>query len=305
MSSSNNVSKQYNYSTGNRNQSGFNRSAVNTNSGVSARVPCCPHCSNVNKFSKTDTILPTDHFLRETPSPDSKLVCPVLLATECRYCKQLGHTISKCPIIAENKKRDSEMECNMQQRNCQKQSESKSTPISFRSNNAFGVLDSDSDDEVKPKHVAKTNRTVMGSSNIMGSNKRKRDESQKEKIQFDFPPLESELIISNQSKCDQLKCDMNFADAIKKEAPVVEKPVTVLPPMLTPITKQQPQSMGIFKKVHTNWADSDSEDEYSESDRQRIAAEHKLWIESRTAKIIQPDKIIQPVLSEINTVDSW
>jgi hypothetical protein len=34
----------------------------------------------------------------------SKVTCPTLLATECLYCYELGHTTKFCPVIAANKK---------------------------------------------------------------------------------------------------------------------------------------------------------------------------------------------------------
>ena len=41
----------------------------------------------------------TSHFVRENRDPNSRVVCPILLATECRYCKGIGHTKSHCPIL--------------------------------------------------------------------------------------------------------------------------------------------------------------------------------------------------------------
>lgn len=63
-------------------------------------VPSCPHCKNLG--------LNNDHWLRENSSPDSPIVCPVLLKTECRYCHQLGHNISKCQRLADSKKEKQE-----------------------------------------------------------------------------------------------------------------------------------------------------------------------------------------------------
>jgi hypothetical protein len=51
--------------------------------------PGCAHCRNLG--------LPFDHWLRASIDPDSPVTCPVLLATECRNCRQLGHTASRCP----------------------------------------------------------------------------------------------------------------------------------------------------------------------------------------------------------------
>lgn len=41
----------------------------------------------------------TSHFVRENRDPNSRVVCPVLLATVCRYCKATGHTKNHCPIL--------------------------------------------------------------------------------------------------------------------------------------------------------------------------------------------------------------
>ena len=45
----------------------------------------CKHCDNMN--------LPSGHWLRDK---DGRTTCPVLLATECRYCHEKGHTLSNC-----------------------------------------------------------------------------------------------------------------------------------------------------------------------------------------------------------------
>jgi len=50
--------------------------------------PSCPHCRNLG--------LKNDHWLRESADPASQLMCPVLLNTECKYCHETGHNVSKC-----------------------------------------------------------------------------------------------------------------------------------------------------------------------------------------------------------------
>ena len=113
------------------------------------REPCCPHCSNLNSRGNSSTLLPTNHWLRQSPDPKSPLVCPVLKQTECRYCFEFGHTVSRCPILeAKNKtyatvdrqplkeKREREWE-QREKENCEK--------VSYNKNiNHFATLD-DSD----------------------------------------------------------------------------------------------------------------------------------------------------------------
>ena len=49
----------------------------------------------------------TNHYVRETPDPNSKVVCPTLISAVCRYCKEGGHTVKHCPKIqAKNRQLD-------------------------------------------------------------------------------------------------------------------------------------------------------------------------------------------------------
>jgi len=45
----------------------------------------------------------TGHFVKDRPGPNGKIVCPTLLSTECRYCKETGHFKSHCPALARRK----------------------------------------------------------------------------------------------------------------------------------------------------------------------------------------------------------
>ena len=73
------------------------------------RIPICNHCVNLNKWNKdngTNTEFSTNHWLRETPSPNSPIVCPQLLATVCRFCHKTGHTKSLCKALNQRKATD-------------------------------------------------------------------------------------------------------------------------------------------------------------------------------------------------------
>ncbi len=62
-------------------------------------MPLCKHCENLG-LNTANT-----HWLREGRGSNSKIICPVLLNTSCRFCKENGHTISYCPQL---KKKDEE-----------------------------------------------------------------------------------------------------------------------------------------------------------------------------------------------------
>ncbi len=56
----------------------------------------CKFCKDAGKSVEEYT----SHFIRATMDPNSRIVCPTLLAIECRFCFQLGHTVSKCKKLA-------------------------------------------------------------------------------------------------------------------------------------------------------------------------------------------------------------
>lgn len=60
--------------------------------------PNCPHCQNLGLDSK--------HWLRKNADASSEITCPVLLATECKYCHKTGHNVSKCSRLVAKKKAD-------------------------------------------------------------------------------------------------------------------------------------------------------------------------------------------------------
>lgn len=76
-----------------------NNNKNNTKNNVNSRKPFCKVCADAGK---TDTA----HFPRKTPDPNSEVVCPTLLALECRYCFKNGHTIKYCTILQQRNARD-------------------------------------------------------------------------------------------------------------------------------------------------------------------------------------------------------
>jgi hypothetical protein len=60
---------------------------------------CCKFCKDAGKSEEEYT----SHFLRESRDPNSRIICPTLLAIECRFCFKKGHTVSKCNKLAKQK----------------------------------------------------------------------------------------------------------------------------------------------------------------------------------------------------------
>ncbi len=71
--------------------------ATNNNNNNNNNKPFCKVCADAGK---TDTA----HYVRLTPDPKSPVVCPTLLALECRYCFKSGHTVKYCAVAKKNNK---------------------------------------------------------------------------------------------------------------------------------------------------------------------------------------------------------
>lgn len=75
-----------------------------------APKPYCKVCHDAGKCEADFT----SHWVKTKPGPDGVVVCPTLLAQECRYCHESGHTPSCCKKLErdnrERAKQDRERE---------------------------------------------------------------------------------------------------------------------------------------------------------------------------------------------------
>lgn len=102
-----------------------------------AVTPVCVHCRNLG--------LEFDHWLRKSPEPDSPVVCPVLLATECRYCHELGHTVGGCPAKKRSMARQNSSSTYAVPFVVPSPSDIAKTVAPVRSTNAYSAFDTSSD----------------------------------------------------------------------------------------------------------------------------------------------------------------
>lgn len=63
--------------------------------------PYCKVCHDAGKPEREYT----SHFVRETPEPTSKVVCPTLLQQKCSYCSKPGHTVKYCKDVKKSKEK--------------------------------------------------------------------------------------------------------------------------------------------------------------------------------------------------------
>ncbi len=202
----------------------------NTSRNAPVRKPYCKVCHDAGKPESEYT----NHYVRSLPDRqgNTKITCPTLLNTECRYCYELGHTAKFCPAIAARKKTEerAHREEERKMREQQKPSQKVKAPT-----NAYNALYIDSDDE---EDVVVAKPVVVE----------------------DFPALgaPSQRVTSG-----------NYASAAAKPAPIVA-PVAkevALPAGFVVLKKgatydkTEPEPV---VRVHTrvsSWLDSDTEDE--------------------------------------------
>ena len=74
-----------------------NRMNANAARANANAKPVCNACVKAGK--------PSDHFTRDR---SGKVICPTILSTQCRYCKEMGHwaDIKFCPALQQKEKND-------------------------------------------------------------------------------------------------------------------------------------------------------------------------------------------------------
>ena len=59
------------------------------------RTPFCSFCKHAGKSHAEYT----SHYPKDRPGPEGKVICPTILASECSYCHEKGHTKRHCPKL--------------------------------------------------------------------------------------------------------------------------------------------------------------------------------------------------------------
>ena len=102
------------------------------NSKTSKPKPFCKVCYDAKRPASEYE----SHYVRETPNPNSKVVCPIILNTVCNNCGKKGHVKSSCNVKVQNKTAP---------KPAQEQAPTKTTkkPV-----NSFQLLEEDEDEEI-------------------------------------------------------------------------------------------------------------------------------------------------------------
>jgi hypothetical protein len=214
----------------------------------SERKPYCKVCHDAGKPESEYT----SHYVRSQPDRTGKTVvlCPVLKATECRYCFELGHTTKFCPVIAGKKKDEIRLQ------NAEKREEEKKVSQKPKIKPTFALLAEDSDNEEEAKPVDKK---PIAAKPIAA------------KPVDEFPALAA---VKSEAK-PVLSGWANIAAKSAAEFQTEKKANSVKCQMFPPVKSKSP----LMKKSWADWSDSDDEDEctYEKAKQSVMKASEMNW----------------------------
>lgn len=224
----------------------MSRNVKNTNA---IKKPYCKVCFDAGKPESEYT----SHWVRTLPdrSGKTKVTCPTLLSTECRYCYNLGHTAKFCPVL-ENQKKDKERT----ERRAQVEAVQKTKPKAQESNkqgSMFAALcdESSDDEEVKVSIETKPveNFPALGAPT--------------KKVEITLPRTEPEV----KTGWAAIAAKPKETDSERFMRQIEERSMTRLLPQSAIKAKPQPKpepkdyTKPIYTRSWADWTDSDDSDE--------------------------------------------
>lgn len=125
----------------------MSRNVKNTSKPSESKKPHCKVCFDAGKSESEYT----SHWVRSLPDRNGRttVTCPTLLANECNYCYEFGHTVKFCPVIKKHEKHKEHAEKKAKFVEIEKK---KSKVQEKRPASVYAVLmDSDSEEETLKK----------------------------------------------------------------------------------------------------------------------------------------------------------
>ena len=224
----------------------------------SFRKPYCKVCHDAGKSEE----IYTSHYVRSDPGPNGKVVCPTLLANQCKYCCKQGHTASHCKEINKNNKEAAKMEAKKNYRSNQENKEE--TKKTIKKNNLFDILEEEEitkenykENYKKEKKIVKEDFPALTSKKTVTATAIARP-TEKSTL-----PALSYVTIAQKGYQEAVKEEILFEK--KKMAEVQEKPIIIV----------QPKK--IVEKKKRSWAEmaSDDEDDEEEEEEENLPTFHE------------------------------
>ena len=210
------------------------------------KKPFCKVCQDAGKSEAEYT----SHYVRTLPDRmgKTKVTCPTLLATECRYCYELGHTTKFCPVIATNKKAEEKA---LRLADMKQAAEQKKVtkPVEKKTARGFAALAESSDSEQETKVSNQVSEPIEQFPVL--SNVTKTEDSKPVITGWAAVAAKSAAEYANEKYEQEL-----IAKSIKRQLPPAVKKQVVIPQV---------------KKSWADWSDSEDEDE-DEEEYEQVAA---------------------------------
>ncbi len=217
----------------------------NNNSNQYAKKPFCKVCFDAGKAD-------TAHFIRKTPDPKSQVTCPTLLALECRYCFQHGHTVKYCTVLKQQDKEDHKNKRVIL--NTQPQTQ---TQPQTKNSNKFAVFEDEDDleqlQQLEQQQICEQRILQFPTlaTNTLNTLNTLPTQSQQ------FPTLSTKTTINTTINTTTTNKWAAMASvAANKPIPIIKQHAPI-------ITKQEP--------INTKWADDDDDEDDYDEDNESVA----------------------------------
>jgi hypothetical protein len=248
------------------------------NNANNAKKPFCKVCFDAGKAD-------TAHFIRKTPDPKSQVTCPTLLALECRYCLQHGHTVKYCTVLKQQDKADSKHRRVIGNQNQNLNLNLKQNPAQIKNTNKFAVFEDEDEleliQQLEQQHISVALEQQFPTLNTLTTQTLATQMLTQDNLQF--PTLSTKTLST--------KTTTNTTNKWAAMASVAaNKPI--------PIIKQQEPI--ITKQTNTKWADDDYDDDDDNFDDESVADD-----EPTIAKTYTYTPVSQTFYSYAANDDDW
>jgi hypothetical protein len=187
----------------------------------------CKVCHDAGKEEKVYT----SHFIRESPDPASKVVCPTLLALECKYCFKAGHTIKYCAVLKKKNKQENNK--------TQEKKVVQRASVPEVNNNIYSLLDY-CDDEVRETNIPEINQGTLVEPSVLSYRK--------------IIDITNQQIIEQENERLRREAFERAEQQRKREEETIRQQMIAQAQVLKPMPTFR------FRKM-TNWADDSSDEE--------------------------------------------
>jgi hypothetical protein len=139
------------------------------------------YCKVCHDAGKPESVY-RSHFVRASPEPTAKVLCPTLLALECGFCGNCGHTPQYCKVLKDKQKIEKRQQAFAKAD--EKAAKPASKPAKVQTN-VFAAFADDSDDE---EQITVSNKPSVNTASTKSATIIKKDE---------FPALQASAAVKS------------------------------------------------------------------------------------------------------------